>query len=126
MDYPITNQTIKVLKFIQTNKDCPFEKIKSKFPDIEPMDLVLLTLTNYVLCIRSGKTPTQFHDGNFSVSDSDQFWATPNTTKLLEDRQREWLQWVIPNVISGIALILSIIALLLSQLPQVTTVQIIP
>ena len=126
MGYPITNQTIKILKFIHKSKDYTFQEVKSKFPDIDSMDLVNLALTGYVLCIRSGKLPTQFLDGDFSVSDSDQFWATPNTIKLLEDRQREWLQWVIPNVISGIALILSIIALLLSQSPQVTTVRIIP
>lgn len=126
MNYPITNRTIKVLKFIHRNKDCTFKKIKSKFADIDSMELVLLALTDYVLCLRLGKIPTQFLDGDFSVSDSDQFWATPNATKLLEDRKQEWLQWVIPNVISGIALILSIIALLLSQSPQVTTVRIIP
>lgn len=126
MSYPITNSTILILKFIHRHENCTFAEIKSKFPEVDFMDLVNLALTNYLLCTKPGELPTQFHDGNFSVPDNAMFWATPHTTKLLEDRRREWLQWVIPNVIAGIALILSIITLLLTQAPQVTEVRILP
>lgn len=126
MDYPIMNSTIKILKFINRHENCTFAKIKSEFPDIDSMELVNLALTNYLLCTRPGELPTQFQNGNFSIPDNAKFWATPHTTKLLEDRRREWLQWVIPNVIAGIALILSIITLLLTQVPQVIEVQILP
>lgn len=126
MDYPITNGTIKILKFINRNENCTFAEIKSKFPKIDFMELVNLSLTNYLLCTRPGEKPTQFQDGVFSVPDNAKFWATPHTTKLLEDRRREWLQWVIPNVIAGIALIISIITFLLTQVTQVTEVRILP
>lgn len=126
MHYPITNETIKLLKFICRNKNCTFAEIKNKFPNIDCMELVNLSLTNYLLCTRPNELPTQFQDGNFSVPDAAAFWATPHTTKLLEDRRREWLQWVIPNVIAGIALILSLITILLTQAPQVTEVKILP
>lgn len=126
MDYPITNRTIKILKFINRHENCTFAEIKSEFPDIDSMDLVNLALTNYLLCTRPDGRPTQFQDGNFSVPDDAKFWATPHTIKLLEDRRREWLQWVIPNAMSGFALILSIITLLLTQVPQVTEVRILP
>lgn len=126
MDYPITNSTIKILKFINQHENCRFAAIKAKFPKVDFMELVNLSLTNYLLCTRPGELPTQFQDGNFSVPENATFWATPHTIKLLEDRRREWLQWVIPNVIAGTALILSIITLLLTQVPQVTEVRILP
>ena len=126
MDYPITNGTIKILKFINRNENCAFAEIKAKFPKIDFMELVNLSLTNYLLCTRPGEKPTQFQDGVFLVPDNAKFWATPHTTKLLEDRRREWLQWVIPNVIAGIALIISIITFLLTQVTQVTEVRILP
>lgn len=126
MNYPITNSTIKILKFINQHENCTFAEIKAKFPKVDFMELVNLSLTNYLLCTRPGELPTQFQNGEFSIPDDAKFWATPQTTKLLEDRRREWLQWVIPNVIAGIALILSIITLLLTQVPQVTEVRILP
>ena len=126
MDYPVTNSTIKILKFIHRHENCTFAEIKAKFPKIDFMELVNLSLTNYLLCTRPGELPTQFLDGNFSVPDNARFWATPHTIKFLEDRRREWLQWVIPNVIAGFALILSIITFLLTQAPQVTEVRILP
>ena len=126
MTYPITNSTIKILKFISKCGNCTFAEIKSKFPNVDSMELVNLALTNYLLCTRPGEIPTQFQDGDFSVPDSAAFWPTPHTIKLLEDRHREWLQWVIPNAIAGIALILSIITILLTQVPQVIEVRILP
>ena len=126
MGMPITNSTMKILKFIHAHQNCTFSEIKAKFPDIDFMDLVCLALTDYLLCTRPGAIPTCFETGDFRVSDDDRFWATPNTTELIQRRRREWLQWVIPNVIAGVALILSIITLLLSQAPQVTEVRILP
>lgn len=126
MDYPITNSTIKLLKFICRHENCTFAQIKSAFPNMDFMELVNLSLTDYLLCTRQGKVPTQFRDGNFIIADADRFWASPKAEQLLQERRRSWLQWVIPNVISGIALILSIITLLLSQMPQVTEVRILP
>ena len=126
MELPITNDTMKVLKFIHAHENCTFSEITGKFRDIDSMELVNLSLTGYLLCTRPGELPTQFHDGNFSVPPDSKFWATPVATELIERRRREWLQWVIPNVIAGVALILSIITLLLSQVPQVTEVRILP
>ena len=126
MGLPITNKTMKVLKFIHANENCTFSEIAAKFQNIDFMDLVNLSLTGYLLCTRPGELPTQFKDGNFSVPPDARFWPTPVTTELIERRRREWLQWVIPNVIAGVALILSIITLLLSQAPQVTEVRILP
>lgn len=126
MELPITNDTMKVLKFIHAHENCTFSEITGKFRDIDSMELVNLSLTGYLLCTRPGELPTQFQDGNFSVPPDARFWPTPVTTELIERRRREWLQWVIPNVIAGVALILSIITLLLSQVPQVTEVRILP
>ena len=126
MGFPITNKTMKVLKFIHAHENCTFSEIESKFQSIDFMELVNLSLTGYLLCTRPDELPTQFQDGNFSVPPDARFWATPVTTELIERRRREWLQWVIPNVISGVALILSIITLLLTQVPQVTEVRILP
>lgn len=126
MEYPITNSTVKLLKFICRHENCTFSEIKAAFPKIDSMELVNLGLTDYLLCTKPGKIPTQFKDGNFSVSDADRFWASPKAEQLLQDRRRAWLQWVIPNVISGLALILSILTFLLSQVPQVTEVRILP
>ena len=118
MNYPITNSTIKILKFICRHENCTFSEIKAKFPKIDFMELVNLSLTNYLLCTRPGELPTQFQDGNFSVPDAATFWPTPHAIKLLEDRRREWLQWVIPNVIAGIALILSIVTSIITLSPS--------
>lgn len=126
MGFPITNKTMKVLKFIHAHENCTFSEIEAKFQGIDFMELVNLSLTGYLLCTRPGELPTQFQDGNFSVPPDARFWPTPVTTELIERRRREWLQWVIPNVIAGVALILSIITLLLSQAPQVTEVRILP
>ena len=126
MGFPITNKTMKVLKFIHAHENCTFSEIEAKFQGIDFMDLVNLSLTGYLLCTRPGELPTQFQDGNFFVPLDTRFWSTPVTTELIERRRREWLQWVIPNVIAGVALILSIITLLLSQAPQVTEVRILP
>src|SRR5699024_10057309 len=104
MEYPITNSTISHLKFIHRHQNCTFSEINTQCPKIDFMDLVNLSLTNYLLCTRPGEFPTQFQDGNFFIPENATFWATPHTIKLLEDRRREWLQWVIPNVIAGIAL----------------------
>lgn len=115
MDIPITNSTVKLLKFIVRHENCTFSDIRSKFGDkVDEMDLVNLGLTGYVLCTRPGRLPTQFENGDFSVGPKDMFWASPKAVQLIENRRRAWLQWVIPNVISGLALILSIITALLS------------
>lgn len=116
MEFPVTNKTVKLLKFIHKNEQCTLTDIKVKFPQLDFMDLVNLGLVNYLVCTRPGEIPTQFKDGNFFIPDNATFWATPHTTKFLEDRRRAWLQWVIPNIISGIALILSTITILLTQL----------
>lgn len=127
MGYPITNKTVKLLKFILKHENCKFSEIQSVFKeDADPMELVNLGLTDYVVCTRSNGTLTQFKDGVFTVGADDCFWASPKAVQLLEERRRAWIQWVIPNVISGIALILSIITLLLSLQPQVTTVWMLP
>ena len=126
MDYPVTNSTTNLLKFVHRHDNCTFAEIKAKFPKVDSMELVNLSLTNYLLCTRPGELPTQFQDGNFSVPDNAEFWATPYTIQFLESRRREWLQWVIPNAIAGVALILSIITVLLTQVPQVTEVRILP
>lgn len=127
MDYPITNSTIRILKFILKNQNCTFTEIKQKFgKDADEMELVNLGLMGYIVCTRPDNRPTKFQDGNWVVSSGDRFWASPKTTQLIENRRREWLQWVIPNVISGLALVLSILTLWLSLQPQVTEVRILP
>lgn len=127
MDYPITNSTIKLLKFILHHQNCTLADIQKTFKnDVDEMELVNLGLTDYLVCTRSNGQPTQFKDGDFAMEPDSKFWASPKTVKLLEDRRREWLQWVVPNVISTIALILSLITLWLSLLPQVTEVRILP
>lgn len=58
--------------------------------------------------------PTDFRNGIFVVNPEDKFWASPKTDQLLEERfQRRW-QWIVPTVISALALIISAIALILS------------
>lgn len=90
------------------------------------MDLVCLCLDGYLVCTKPGNKPTMFLDGNFLIDSKDTFWASPKTEQFLEERfQRRW-QWVVPTVISSIALIVSIAAFTLSLLPQVTEVRIVP
>lgn len=69
---------------------------------------------------------TVFLDGNFSINENDRFWASLKTEQFLQERRRAWLQWVIPTAISGIALILSILAFIMSLMPKVTEVRILP
>ena len=70
MDYPVTNSTTNLLKFVHRHDNCTFAEIKAKFPKVDSMELVNLSLTNYLLCTRPGELPTQFQDGNFSVPDN--------------------------------------------------------
>lgn len=90
------------------------------------MDLVLLCLTGYLTCQKPGRLPTDFRDGKFLVAPEDTFWASPKTEQFLEERfQRKW-QWIVPTTISALALILSIAAFVMSLLPQVLEVRIVP
>lgn len=122
----ITNSTIKILKFISRHQNCSLLFLKQNFDGLDYMELVNLALTGYILCQRPNQLPTDFRDGNFSVPDDAVFWASPKTAQLIEDRRRGWLQWVIPTCISGLALIISTLAFIMSLLPQVTQVQILP
>ena len=123
---PMTNATAKQLRFIQKHQNCTFEEIQARFQNIDFMDLVNLCLTGYLVCTKPGNKPTIFADGSFFIGPKDRFWSSPKAEQFLENRLRGWLQWVIPTTISGVALILSIITLWLSQMPQVTTVRILP
>lgn len=122
----ITNETVKLLRFIRKNQNCTFMEIKTRFADLDYMELICLCISGYLVCEKPGKIVTNFRDGQISMSKDYRFWASPKTDQLLQERRRIWLQWIIPNVISGIALILSIITLLLSLMPQVTEVRILP
>lgn len=76
--------------------------------------IVCLCLSGYLVCTKPGPMPTDFRNGIFVVNPEDKFWASPKTDQLLEERfQRRW-QWIVPTVISALALIISAIALILS------------
>ena len=122
----MTKQIAKMLSFIRKHPNSTFETIQKKFKKIDFMDLVNLSLTGYLVCTRENNTCTNFSDGNFKVDALDRFWASPKTDQYLEERfQRRW-QWIVPTVISGLALIMSIIAFIVSLLPAVTEVRIVP
>lgn len=125
-NYPITQNTVKVLRFISKHQNCNFGQLKSVFGDLDEMELVNLCLTEYLICSKPGRLPTNFSRGSFEVSPEDSFWATPKTIEFLENRFQTWLQWVIPVCVSGIAVIISAIALIVSLLPRVTEVRLIP
>lgn len=122
----ITSSLSKVLRHICKHQDCTFANIKTKFGNLDYMELVNLTLTGYLLCKRPNELPTNFSDGNFYVPDNATFWASPKAELFLEEKRRNWLQWVIPTCISGLALIISTLAFIMSLLPRVTQVQILP
>lgn len=126
LSFPLTNQVAKHLIFIRKHPNCTFEELNKKFDGIDYMELVNLCISGYLLCTSAANLSKTFLNGVFQVSGSDKFWASPKTDEFIENRIRSWLQWVIPTSISSIALILSIISLWLSQLPQVTTVKILP
>ena len=122
----MTKQTTKMLSFIRRHPNSTFETIQKKFKRIDFMDLVNLSLTGYLICTRVNHTYTNFSDGNFKINTLDRFWASPKTDQYLEERfHRRW-QWIVPTVISGLALIMSIIAFIVSLLPAVTEVRIVP
>ncbi len=108
--YPITNQTVKTLRYIHRHELCSFRELKAKFPKLDYMELVNLCLDGYLTCQKPGRLPTVFADGDFSEGADDIFWPSPRTTEFLENRLRGWLQWVIPVSISSIALIVSIVS----------------
>ena len=122
----ITKSTVQILKFIKKHQNCSFSVLQQSFNELDYMELVNLALTGYLLCQRPNQLPTDFRDGNFTVPDDAVFWASPKTEQLIEERRRGWLQWVIPTCISGLALIISTLAFIMSLLPQVTQVQILP
>lgn len=122
----ITKSTVKILKFILRHQNCTFKALQGRFKGLDFMDLVLLCASGYLLCTRPGQLPTDFRDGKFFVSPEDTFWASPKTEQFLEERfQRKW-QWIVPTTISALALVLSIVAFIVSLLPQVIRVQIVP
>lgn len=126
MEPIITKYTVKVLKFIKRYPNCSFQKIQEKFTGIDYMELVNLALTGYLVCTKADGTLTDFSNTMFQVNPDDLFWASPKTIQHLEERfQRRW-QWVVPTVISAFALILSIAAFIVSLLPTVTEVRIVP
>lgn len=121
----ITNGTAKLLKFIRKHQNVTYETLKAKF-DLDFMDLVCLCLGGYLVCTKPGIGPTMFQDGKFSIGPEDSFWASPKTEQFLEERfQRRW-QWFIPTTISAIALTVSIAAFIMSLLPQVLEVRLLP
>lgn len=94
----ITKSTVKLLKFIMKHPSITFEELQLKFKEIDFMELVLLCLTDYLVCTKPGNLPTNFSDGRFVVAPTDEFWASPKTEQLLEERfQRRW-QWIVPTV----------------------------
>ncbi|WP_087242533.1 hypothetical protein [Anaeromassilibacillus sp. An200] len=122
----ITNNTVKLLKYIHRHQNCTFSDLQRKFKDLDFMELVNLCLTEYMICTKPDNRMTVFRDGNFSVGENDRFWVSPKTEQFLQERRRAWLQWVIPTAISGVALILSILAFIMSLMPKVTEVRILP
>ena len=73
MDYPVTNSTIKILKFIDRHENCTFAEIKAKFSSVDFMDLVNLALTNYLLCTRPGNYRRSSRTGTFQSQTTPSF-----------------------------------------------------
>lgn len=125
-DYPMTKKTATLLRYITKHQSCTFESLQNKFPGIDEMELVNLCLTEYLVCKKPGRLPTDFSRGPWEVQPPDTFWASPKAEEFLENRRRSWLQWVIPTCISAVALIVSAVALIVSLLPKVTEVRLLP
>lgn len=113
-DIVITKSTTKILRFIGKHKNITYKDLKEKFHKLDYMELVCLCLSGYLVCTKPGPALTDFRNGIFIVNPEDMFWASPKTEQLLEERfQRQW-QWIVPTVISALALIISAVALILS------------
>lgn len=113
-DAVITKSIVKILRFINKHQNITYKDLKQKFEKLDYMDLVYLCLCGYLVCTKPGPALTDFRTGIFIVNPEDMFWASPKTEQLLEERfQRRW-QWIVPTVISALALTISAVALILS------------
>ena len=55
MDYPVTNSTTNLLKFVHRHDNCTFAEIKAKFPKVDSMELVNLSLTKLSALHKAGR-----------------------------------------------------------------------
>lgn len=117
-EIPMTNKTVKVLRYILRHQKISFGELCEKFPELDYMDLVLLCVGEYLVCQKRNGRPTIFVGEPFTVDPQDTFWASPKTEQFLEERlQRRW-QWFIPTTISAISLIVSTLAFICSLLQK--------
>lgn len=123
---PVTNRSEKILKHVLKNPNISFSELQKKFDSLDYMELVLLCSGKYLVCTKPGNRHTMFIGEPFQVDPEDTFWASPKAEEFIEEQSQKKWRWIIPTGISVFAFILSLAAFIVSLLPQVISVRIIP
>lgn len=110
----LTHEVIRMLRYIRRHKDCTEAEILKRFvKDGGSYVLINLCITDYLLAIRPDGSYTNFKDGEHVTSHDYRYWVTPKGQEFLDNRFDRMWQWVVPTVISVLALAVAVLDVVL-------------
>lgn len=106
----MTHEVIRMLWYIRLHKNCTEADILERFvKDGGSYVLINLCVTDYLLAIRPDGSYTNFKDGEYVTSYDYRYWVTPKGQEFLDNRFDRMWQWIVPTVISVLALAVSVL-----------------
>ena len=109
-DVYLTHEVIRMLRYIRRHKDCTEAEILKRFvKDGGGYVLINLCITDYLLAVRPDGSYTNFKDGKLVTSHDYRYWVTPKGQEFLDNRFDRMWQWMVPTVISVLALAVSVL-----------------
>ena len=109
-DY-IDRETAKILKTIKKNPKVTRAELREKYDNADDSIMLYLCAKDYLVCIHPNGSVSTFYirEPRF-YHPNDTFWLTPKGKAFLEANSSKNLQWLIPTIISVIALLISILS----------------
>jgi hypothetical protein len=113
----IDKQCYKIMKYIYRHKEVTIGELREKFGK-DKADYILYLCPAHYAAYRdvTGKLTYDIsstsHDGLIGL--------TPNGNKYIEDRRDSFIKWIIPTLISILALVTSVSALITSMSNEIT------
>ena len=107
----IDNETARILKYIKKNPKVTRAELKAKYDNADDSIMLYLCVKSYLVCMHPNGEPSTFSMGEPRIYyPDDYFWLTPKAKAFLEiNSSRKW-QWLIPTIISLLALTISVLS----------------
>ena len=99
-----------MLRYIRHHKDCTESEILKRFVNCGgSCVLINLCVTDYLLAIKPVGMYTNFRDGERATSHDYRYWVTPEGQEFLDNRFDRMWQWMVPTMISVLALAVAVL-----------------